>query len=96
MPKKGLLLQCLYKAIHSVFQYHFVHFIQEVARLRLDNSKLKHKLEDYKLILSQPDDPNTDERAMEQLKEHNVRLKRNLTEQVKFDKDIHTCNFYYL
>ena len=38
------------------------------------------------MILSQSDDPNTDERAMEQLKEHNVRLKRNLTEQVNLIK----------
>ena len=70
---------------HSHGTYHLVHFIQEVSRLRLDNSKLKHKLEDYKLILSQPDNP-ADERAMEQLKEHNVRLKRNLTEQVNLIK----------
>jgi hypothetical protein len=59
-----------------------MHFSQENVRLRNDNAKLKNRLASKNQELSGNVGVEEDS-EMEELKEHNVRLKQTLADQVK-------------
>jgi len=55
-------------------------FFQEIGKLRQENEKLRSRLAEKNRKVSVPGNPVVEE--IEHLKEHNVRLKQTLVDQV--------------
>jgi|LakMenE01Jun11ns_1017448.scaffolds.fasta_scaffold7881053_1 regulator of replication initiation timing len=55
-------------------------FFQEIGKLRQENEKLRSRLAEKTRKISVPGNPVVEE--IEHLKEHNVRLKQTLVDQV--------------